>query len=569
MTLYRNIFENTRPYLIATATGAALCSMTLCVNAQQSPGAATSAAPQATNSAEPKLLPQNTAQFRPLQEAGQPVFLTAGESLSSNDYRQAQQLGQSADQNGNNGNGSRGQRQTAFADRLGKIFRKTPNTPPVDPGMSYPKASDMPTPPPQAPGVSTSNIPSIPPTYGAATPQPALFQPANSVNAIEGNAIPPSPPAIPVQVAQPEIPAVPPAAPNGVQLQNIPELKALMVSDETPAVKQPEPVQTANLPKLDLNAPLPGAGPQIAPGEPSEPVMAQQTPKGSDPFADLFPGDKPQTAQAQPDAKSAAGMNQPYTGLSLETEVAKAPPEIPALPEILPPPPAEEKIEPAKVAQSEDAPVVKPRPTLEIKTAQADEPKGPPPAPGVPNLDLTIPDQLPQLTNTPPVEMEIKPANPKLLPIDPPAAPPVASSEAPRVAPPAAPPVAPPAQDDQRSKLDQIAARKDLKGLKGFCPVVLRDERNLVDSSFEFIASHNGREYSLSSAEARSKFLAEPAKYAPAAGGCDVIHLALTGEQLEGSLEHAVWYKGRLYLFSGIETMETFVAAPSSHATDD
>jgi YHS domain-containing protein len=65
------------------------------------------------------------------------------------------------------------------------------------------------------------------------------------------------------------------------------------------------------------------------------------------------------------------------------------------------------------------------------------------------------------------------------------------------------------------------------------------------------------------------KFLAEPAKYAPAAGGCDVLHLALTGEELEGSLDHAVWYKGRLYLFADVETMETFVAAPSSHATND
>ena len=40
---------------------------------------------------------------------------------------------------------------------------------------------------------------------------------------------------------------------------------------------------------------------------------------------------------------------------------------------------------------------------------------------------------------------------------------------------------------------------------------------------------------------------------------------ALTGEELEGSLDHAAWFQGRLYLFASAETMETFVSAPGQH----
>ena len=79
----------------------------------------------------------------------------------------------------------------------------------------------------------------------------------------------------------------------------------------------------------------------------------------------------------------------------------------------------------------------------------------------------------------------------------------------------------------------------------------------------------NSKTYYLSSSEAVSAFHADPAKYAPAARGCDVIQQAITGEELEGSLDYAVWYKGRLYLFTSAETMDTFVSSPSSHATLD
>ena len=120
-----------------------------------------------------------------------------------------------------------------------------------------------------------------------------------------------------------------------------------------------------------------------------------------------------------------------------------------------------------------------------------------------------------------------------------------------------------------RAKQEIIASRKGMTGLKGFCPVVLRDDRNLVDAQNQYRAVYNSKTYYLSSNEAVTAFQADPSKYAPAARGCDVILMAMSGEEVEGSLDHAVWYKGRLYMFSSAETMDTFVSAPSSHATLD
>ncbi|MEZ6058315.1 MAG: hypothetical protein R3C01_16570 [Planctomycetaceae bacterium] len=123
-----------------------------------------------------------------------------------------------------------------------------------------------------------------------------------------------------------------------------------------------------------------------------------------------------------------------------------------------------------------------------------------------------------------------------------------------------------PSPDEVQSKLARIAARKGKVGLKGFCPVVLRDERDLKDALPDFSTVIDGKRYFTSSAEALAHLEAAPEKYTPAASGHDVVHYQLTGQEIEGSLDHASWFQGRLYLFLSAETMETFVSAPSSHA---
>jgi YHS domain-containing protein len=112
------------------------------------------------------------------------------------------------------------------------------------------------------------------------------------------------------------------------------------------------------------------------------------------------------------------------------------------------------------------------------------------------------------------------------------------------------------------------SARTSRTGLMGYCPVVLRDERELVPAAAEFSSMFAGTEYQFSSAEAKRTFDANPRLYVPALGGQDVVHLAEGERGIPGSLTHATWYRGRLYLFASNDTLQQFVVEPSRFATN-
>lgn len=115
----------------------------------------------------------------------------------------------------------------------------------------------------------------------------------------------------------------------------------------------------------------------------------------------------------------------------------------------------------------------------------------------------------------------------------------------------------------QRQQL--IASRPNLVGMKGFCPVQLRDNRQLTDSSLEFYSSYGSRTYYFSSAAALAKFVANPRRYIPAAEGRDVVLMTHTGEELQGKLDFAVWYQNRLFLFTSAKALQAFKANPSMY----
>jgi len=118
------------------------------------------------------------------------------------------------------------------------------------------------------------------------------------------------------------------------------------------------------------------------------------------------------------------------------------------------------------------------------------------------------------------------------------------------------------------SRMQQIAAR-DGVGLKGYCPVALRDERRLADGKAAYVSYYQGKAYYFSSAQAKETFDLQPADYSPASAGEDVTMKTLSGEVVDGSLDHSVWYKGRLYLFHSADTLKTFMAAPAAMAITD
>jgi len=124
----------------------------------------------------------------------------------------------------------------------------------------------------------------------------------------------------------------------------------------------------------------------------------------------------------------------------------------------------------------------------------------------------------------------------------------------------APPAMAPPIRNANQHK--RIERRGMMNGLKGFCLVQLRDGRRLVDALTEHKSTHDGRHYYFSSADAKQSFDANPTKYIPAAGGNDVVVLAEQNRQREGTLDHAVWYEGKLYLFHSQASHTSFMAAP-------
>ncbi len=116
------------------------------------------------------------------------------------------------------------------------------------------------------------------------------------------------------------------------------------------------------------------------------------------------------------------------------------------------------------------------------------------------------------------------------------------------------------------SQPDQSEATQSSQddGLKGFCPVAIRDERRLVPAVDEFSCEHQSQMFRFSSAEALAKFQAHPEHYAPVAGGLDVVAVRQGESVANGTLDYAVWYRHRLHLFSTAENLASFRATPRS-----
>lgn len=114
----------------------------------------------------------------------------------------------------------------------------------------------------------------------------------------------------------------------------------------------------------------------------------------------------------------------------------------------------------------------------------------------------------------------------------------------------------------------KIDARKHLSGFLGFCPVVLRDTQDLADADEQFQVTFGLKSYWFSSKEAQQAFEKNPTRYAPVAGGSDVVSLINSGEQQVGSIRYAMWYHERLYLFHSQETRDIFCNSPEKFADE-
>ncbi|MDB5385332.1 MAG: hypothetical protein JWM11_978 [Planctomycetaceae bacterium] len=113
--------------------------------------------------------------------------------------------------------------------------------------------------------------------------------------------------------------------------------------------------------------------------------------------------------------------------------------------------------------------------------------------------------------------------------------------------------------------LRKLAESPEKLGFKGFCPVMLRQHRTLAIAKPQFNASYQGKKYRFSSADAKAQFEKSPHLFAPAHNGADGVTLLDNDKSLEGSLDFAAWYQGRLYMFTKREHLEMFHAEPDQY----
>ncbi|MEN0110461.1 MAG: hypothetical protein AAF805_07020 [Planctomycetota bacterium] len=105
--------------------------------------------------------------------------------------------------------------------------------------------------------------------------------------------------------------------------------------------------------------------------------------------------------------------------------------------------------------------------------------------------------------------------------------------------------------------------------LDGHCPVCIVEMKAWKRGDERFASVYDGRRYLFPSAKERAIFDADPAKYAPAAGGDCVVCRVEMGKSVPGSARFAARYDGRVYLFPGDEQRQTFLADPERYATAD
>ena len=117
-------------------------------------------------------------------------------------------------------------------------------------------------------------------------------------------------------------------------------------------------------------------------------------------------------------------------------------------------------------------------------------------------------------------------------------------------------------------ELPDFSAAATTTGLDGFCPVALCENRELVDADVQHEAVYQGRLYHFSTADALERFKNDPSQYAPAARGRDVVLLSTGEAVVDGELDYAVWYRGRLYLFKYATTMQKFSQSPRSFVSE-
>lgn len=123
-----------------------------------------------------------------------------------------------------------------------------------------------------------------------------------------------------------------------------------------------------------------------------------------------------------------------------------------------------------------------------------------------------------------------------------------------------------PSVTHNESPAPQSVAKADADDAKpivwNICLVTLFEEKRLSPAQPQFETEYRSQQYRFCSAEALERFKAAPQRYAPAAGGVDLVCMCDRQCSQQGSLNFALWYRRQLYLFSSSENAERFRKDP-------
>jgi|GEM_PF-2073952 len=123
------------------------------------------------------------------------------------------------------------------------------------------------------------------------------------------------------------------------------------------------------------------------------------------------------------------------------------------------------------------------------------------------------------------------------------------------------PPVSVPAEQVLTLPTDSHATEA-LPSLREYCLVALKDQRQLHKSRAEFAVNWQDTQYQFSSQAAAERFLKDPERYLPTAGGLDLVAVRRGWRVVDGSLDHAAWFRDQLFLFASDVHLQQFRAEP-------
>lgn len=119
--------------------------------------------------------------------------------------------------------------------------------------------------------------------------------------------------------------------------------------------------------------------------------------------------------------------------------------------------------------------------------------------------------------------------------------------------------------ESDNGKRSCLIVRHDGKvvGVGGYSPVALTVQREWKKGNDNFVATHEGVDYFLLSADEVVQFNEDPNRYIPKLHGCDLVELFQENRATAGSIEYGSFYLGQAFFFANMENRERFESNPS------